>query len=51
MEYNKKMEYGDIPGYDRLCSFGCPRTKNLKTELIGPARREKFGGPEGYFGI
>lgn len=54
MEYNKKrMEYMDykVPGWDRMCNSGCPRTKNMKTELIGEARREKFGGPKGYFGI
>lgn len=52
MEYNKKaMKEMPIPGWDRMCNSGCPRTSNMETELVGEARRKKYGGPEGYFGI
>ncbi len=38
-------------GYYRQCQSGCPRTENMKTELVGEARRERYGGPRGYWGI
>ena len=53
MEY--KIKYDNkkvgIPGWDRMCSSGCPRTKNMHTKLTGKARMKKFGGPEGYWSI
>lgn len=52
MEYNKKtMKDNKIPGWDNMCSSGCPRTSNMKTELVGEARMKKYGGPKGYWGL
>jgi len=46
-----KKETKKPTGYYRMCDMGCPRVKDMHTELVGEARREKFGGPKGYWGI
>jgi len=55
MDYKTKMRYykkrTGIPGWDRMCSSGCPRTKNKYTMLVGESRRSMYGGPVGYWSI